>query len=509
MNKILSSRNQITKNALFLYLRMILVMLISLVSVRILLDSLGVEDYGLYNAIGGVVTSLSFITSTLTNASQRFFSYELGRENCNIKKTFNTVFYIYLGASILFIILLLVGGIWFIENKMIIPIGQIEIAKKILFYTTFSFAITIITNPFTAIIMAYEEMALYAYLSIIDVILKFIATLILLFVNNKVVAYAYLLLIVSILYFGLNFIICQKRYSECKISTMFDYRLFKSISIFSGWTLFGSVAGMGYNQGLNVMLNIFIGPIANAAYAIANQVANAINSLCSGFFSAVRPSFIRSFAIQDKEYSREIFDLSNKIAFVLLSIISIPLLVNTKYILRLWLGEIHELMIPFTRYMIIAILIQNLSMPLTTIAQGANIVKKYHVCVDGFTLIGLIFIYFIFKCYNSVSLALLAYIIIFLIAHVIRLFITKNAIEFSINSYLKNFALPATIIYLTDFGLYLIISNLFTANLIYLVVSIISSSALLLVMSYIGLLTKTEKNNLNHRMHYIIVKLKK
>lgn len=508
MNPQLSSRNKITKNAAFLYLRMILVMLISLVSVRILLKSLGVEDYGLYNAIGGVVASMTFITGTLTLSSQRFFSYELGKIDGNLTKVFNTIFIVYIGVAIVLFLLLSIGGCWFIEYKMIIPSGQLKIAKTVLILTVLTFITTVLTNPFPALIIAKEEMHLYAYLSITDVVMKLGAVLLLLLpLEKKIIVYSISIFIVSIIYILLNFFICHRRYKECRFALKYDLNLFKSISSFSGWTLFGSVAAMGYNQGLNVMLNVFIGPLANAAYAVANQVANAINSLGAGYFSAMRPSFIRSFAMNDKHYSRNIFNLSNIVSFLLLSVISIPLLLNTEIILKLWLGEIHEYMVSFTRLICCAILVQNLGMPLTTIAQGANIVRKYHLFVDGFTLVGLFILYILFKQGFTPQTVLIAYVIIFIIAHLIRILITKNTIELAFFSHLKSFLFPACCIYVSAFTLVWLSTMKISNALFTLLISILISTIYLTIMSYAILLTKDEKHNINLKLYGCYSKL--
>lgn len=445
----LSNKKTIAKNAAFLYVRMFFVMIITLISVRLILRVLGVEDYGIYNAIGGVVTSMSFISSILSNASQRYFSYEMEHQNIEkLKETFSTMMVIYIVISIIIFLILQYGGMWFLHNKMMIPSEKINIAESVLTFSMLTFIVTIMTNPFPALIIAHEEMGVYALLSIMDAILKFSAIIVLFFISeNQLVLYSVSLFIVSVIYAITCFSVCRFKYQEVRLKLSVNKKMLISIANFSGWTLFGSLANMGYTQGLNLMLNVFVGPIANAAYAIGNQVSNAINSLGSGFFSAMRPSMIKSIAKNDLQYTNELFNLSNKITFYLMSALSIPLLIYTPIILELWLGSVHEYMIPFTRILIFSIIVQNLGMPLTTLAQGANIVRKYHLCVDGFTLLALPLIYGLLKCGISSVTVLTVYVVIFCIAHIVRLFVTHNVIRFSIKDYLLNFLLPAIVIF--------------------------------------------------------------
>ena len=508
MNNVVSGKMRIVKNSVYLYIRMFLVMILSMISVRLLLKLLGVEDYGIYYAIGGVVTSLAFVTSTLSNASQRFFSYELGKlDNGDLKRVFNTIYEICIVVSVLLLIIILLGGFWFISYKMTIPPDKINLAKIVLVFSAITFIISVLNNPFTALIIAHEDMNLYALLSMVDMIIKFGAVLILLVpLKNKIIIYSASLLIASLIYIIINYLTCRSKYKSCRFKITYEPTEFKHIFAFSGWTMFGAVAGVGYNQGFNVLLNVFIGPLANAAFAISNQLANAINTLSAGVFSAIRPSFIKSFALKDKTYSKEMFEFSNKISFILLSLLSIPIIVYTSPILRLWLGDIHEYMVMFTRFIIIAIIIQNIGIPMTAIAQGANLVKKYHICVDGFTLLSLAAIYLLLKDKWDLKYVFSTYILIFAIAHFFRLLTTRNAIDLSIRKYIINFIIPGIIIYSIAVLLSWGIKLYFGESLFSLTIGSFSSSVLTILLWCRFMLSKIELENINNKIHELYKK---
>ena len=494
----LSNNKVIAKNAVFLYIRMFIVLVLSLVTVRLILQVLGVEDYGIFNAIGGVVTSMSFISSILSNASQRYFAFEMESNSVEkLKEIFTTICVIYVAISIVVFVILQFGGMWFLHNKMMVPTEKMEIAEIVLTFSMLTFIITIITNPFPALIIAHEEMGLYAMLSIFDAILKFIAVVILFFLSgNHLVIYSVSLFIASIVYIIVCYIICRRKYDEVRIKMSINIDMLKSIMNFSGWTLFGSLANMGYSQGINLMLNVFVGPIANAAFAIGNQVSNAINSLGSGFFSAMRPSMIKSIAKNDNNYTFNLFRLSNKITFYLISSLSIPLLLFTPEILSVWLSDVHEYMVPFTRILLVSILVQNLGMPLTTIAQGANIVQKYHLYVDGFTLLGLPLLLVLLYSGVSPIYVLNVYVVVFCIAHIIRLVVTHQIFKFSIRNYMLDFLIPSLFIFcmviFVSYELQRHCSNI----IISFIIGSVSSICLLTTCVYYILFDKNEREKI-------------
>ena len=384
----LSSGNKIMKNTVFLYFRMILIMLISLYTVRVVLNTLGVEDYGIYNAVGGVVTSMTFLTTVLSNASQRFFAVVMANGNHNgINKVFSSIFAVYIAISLLIILIVEFGGEWLITNKLTIPEDRISVSYTILHLSLATFIIGVLSTPFRALIVAYERMDIYAYVSIYEAIGKLLVVYLLYYTNyDKLETYASLILFIADSN-NLIYVLCACRKLYVRITTQIDIGIVKNVMGYSSWTLFGTVAGVANIQGSSILLNMFIGPIANAAFAIANQVSAAMQQFSSSFYTAVAPPLAKSVSSGDTVYMNKLFWYSSKAVFFLSFVILLPLFVQTEYILELWLGQVTPFTVSFVRIMLVYSLILAIGNPITTIIQAAGKVKLYHTAVDGFCLL--------------------------------------------------------------------------------------------------------------------------
>ena len=442
-----SNSKRIAKNTMYLYIRMVLTMLVSLITVRVVLNVLGVEEYGVYTSIAGVIASLSFISSVLASASQRFFSYEIGKDNeKSLNEVFGTVFITYCAVSIVIILMAETVGLWFVFNKMNIPTASVNAAHWVYQFALASFVITLIANPFQAIIISYEKMNIYAYMSIIEVIMKLgIAFLLYYRPIEKLKLYAVLMfvasLVVHLVYMGIGGKIVFKN----SIKLLWSKTRFKDIFNYTSWTLFGTVAGVCNSQGLNILLNLFYGPVANAAYAISNQVSAAVNSLAANFFVAVRPPLIKSYAQKDMDSTNTLFYFSTKVVFILLFIIAVPIIYKTELILKLWLGDVSPYMVSFVRCILIYTIVMRLSDPITVILQAANQVKIYHGIVDTFTMLSLPIAYVFLKMGAEANSVFIISIIIFVIAHFIRLLILKRNFDLSVKKYIYQIILPIII----------------------------------------------------------------
>ena len=422
---------------------MFLTMLVSLYTVRAVLQVLGVVDYGVYNAIGGVVTSLSFITGVMANASQRFFALELGKgENNKLNTYFNAILTIYILLSIIIILVIEFGGTWFLEQKLTIPEERMSAAHIVLHMSLATFIVTIVANPFQALLIANEKMNIYAYVSIIEVSLKLLVVF-LLYKSpiDKLVFY-------SILIFSITFIVHSIYVFWCINNTKIKYRIqykgneFKDIFSYSSWTLFGTVSGVASIQGSSIILNIFCGPIANTAFAIATQISTVIQQFASSFFTAVRPPLTKSYGAGEYIYMKKLYHFSNKALFALTFAVVFPLFVKTEFILSLWLGEISLYMVCFVRIMMIYAVVLCLNSPITTIVQAAGKVKMYHLVVDGFSLLVLPCLYLFCKMGLDANYCLIVNVLIFSIAHLLRLIVLRKVADFSISDYCLHFLLP-------------------------------------------------------------------
>ena len=418
-------------------------MIVSLYTVRVVLQELGVEDYGIYSAVGGIVSSLTIFISSLSMASQRFFSIEIGRGDTDkLNRIFSSISLLYLLAGSLIFIIAETVGVWFLNNKMVIPLYRMDAAFVILQCTLISFFVSIIVSPFQAIIIAKEDMKIYALVGVFDVVVKLLIVYLLqIFDTDKLILYAVLLLVSSIFFQFIYLIFTIRKYKEIKLILRWDSQHIKSIVGFAGWSFVGCLAYLCNAQGLNLLLNIFFGPIVNAAYNIGNSVKNAVNQLGSNFFVAVRPSLIKEYAANNLEYVCKLFLFSTKLIFCLLFIIMFPITIETKGILSLWLGEPGEYMVTFVRLMLIWALLLNLSDPITAVVQAANKVKSYHLKVDIFTLLSLPLAYLAFKLGASPEWSFIISVLVLFVAHIIRLFILRTIINVGFANYFKNIVL--------------------------------------------------------------------
>lgn len=445
----LSSGKKIMRNTILLYLRMFVMMLISLLTVRLVLRVLGIEDYGIYNAVGGVVTSLSFLTSVLTNASQRFFAVELAKNKENkINKLFSSMIAVYIVICILIVLTLEIGGLWMIDNMLTIPTERLKVAYLVFHVSLATFIVNVLTAPLTALIIAHEKMDIFAYVSLLESIGKLILVCLLyLTTTDKLLAYSLSLFLIAVLVnIFYHFFVYWN--IKIKVKLLFDRNIIKSVLEYSSWTLFGTTAGVVNMQGNSILLNIFIGPIANAAFAIANQVSALVQQFSSSFYTAVTPPLTKSFSSGETDYMNNLFWFSSKAMFLLSYIILFPIFIQTEYILKIWLGEVSLHMVNFVRIILVYTLILTMGNPITTIVQAAGKVKLYHSVVDGFSLLVFPTSYVVLKLYNNPELALIGMVVIFSIAHLLRLLVLSNTIDFSFLEYIKQIIFPCLIIVL-------------------------------------------------------------
>lgn len=449
-----NNNKQIAKNTLFLYLRMFLTMAVSLFTVRVVIRTLSVSDYGLYSAVGGVILTFSFITGVLTNASQRFFSVELGKgTEGKVKEIFSTLFITYIGVSIVVVLLAETVGLWFLVNKMTIPEGRGGAAMWVYQFALASFVVTLMTNPFQALIIAQERMNLYACISILDVVLKLlIVYMLLLFDYDKLKVYAVLMFLSHIITSTIYILYCKTKFRETHIIWRVDKSLFKTVFSYSSWTLFGTVAGMCNTQGMNLLLNVFFGTISNAAYSVASQVYHTVGLFANSFYTAVKPPLIKNYAGGNFEYVNKLFLFSSKSLFVLLFIVVLPLMVCTESILQIWLGQVGDYMVSFVRLSLIYTTVLTISYPITAIVQAGGFVKLYHTLVDGFSILALPIVYVLFKLRFDAEWAYITSIVIFSVAHFLRMYVLKRVFPlFEVKSYVFRFVIPAVLTFIVLF----------------------------------------------------------
>lgn len=420
-------------------------MVVSLYTVRIVLRALGAEDYGIYNVVAGVVTMLSFLSQTMSSSTQRFYSYELGREGMQkLYDVFSISMNMYLIISVAILIIGETLGLWFVNTELVIPAERMVTANWIYQFSLISFVATILAVPYSAAIIAHEDMSVYAVISISDCLLKLGGALAVRFVSfDKLFAYGLAMMAIACFTSVFYTLFARHRYSECRYRRVRDNSLFKTLASFWGWNLFGSFAGVANNQGNNILINIFFGPVVNAARSIAFSISNAVSAFCNNFYMAIRPPLVKSYASGEHAYMMLLFYFSNKFVYYLLLIICLPLILEMHFILEVWLSEVTEYMVVFSQLAIVYTFIAALEHPITTLVHATGKNKKYSIYVESVILLSLPLSYVAFKLGAGPVSTFWITILIFAVAHIVRLLVLKSLIRFSIIEYSRIFLIPA------------------------------------------------------------------
>lgn len=472
-------------------------MLVSLYTVRIVLKTLGIVDYGIYNVVGGVVSMFVILSSTMATASQRFFAFDIGSNNTDkLKQTFSLTFLLYILISIVVLVLGETLGLWFLNNKMQIPESRIDAANWVYQFAILSFIASLVAIPYNAIIIARERMTIYAYVSIAEVILKLLAVFFLMFIDaDKLKLYAVLMFIVSCFVTVTYYIICRKRFIETRYQFFWDKEIFVSLFSFSSWKLIGSLSGLLGNQGLNILMNVFFGPAINAAKGISTQINTVVTSFSNNFYMSVRPQITKAHAENNTDYSIQLMLRSSKFAFFLLLVISLPILFKASFVLNLWLDETTLYMIYFTKLVIIYSLINSLENPLTALVQATGNIRKYEVFVGAITLLVLPISYILYKLGFSPEIAYYIQIGLCIIALFVRLYILRELFSFKVSLYLNKVLFIILLVLIVAIIPPLVISFLWDDNtwFNFIMISIICVLSVLCSVYFIGLESSEKK----------------
>lgn len=377
------NNKRIAKNTIMLYIRQILILLVGLYTVRVVLKTLGMEDYGVYNVVAGAVSMFSFLTGAMAIGSQRFFSYYIGKGDVSgLKDLFKNTFTIYLLLSFIIVVLSETIGIWFINNKLVIPETRQVAANVIFQFSIISFVFSMLNAPFIACLLSHEDMTIYARVGIMEVFFK-LAIALLLFVLpfDKLICYGLLLLVVSIITTSIYAQYCRKNYQECRIGLAWDKKMISEVASFSGWNLFGNVAWVVKNQGTSFMLNMFFGPTMNAAQNLATQIRGVIGSFADNFTNAVKPQIVKTYACNDYYEMNKLMYSSSKLAFILMIVIVIPVILNIEFILDIWLETVPDYASSFTKLMLLEATIEAMSAPSATANQATGKIKYYQMII--------------------------------------------------------------------------------------------------------------------------------
>lgn len=441
----ISNNKRIAKNTLFLYFRMLLIMGVSLYTVRVVLDTLGVVDYGIYNVVAGVVTFFSFLSGTMASATQRFFSFAIGKEDSeSLKKIFSVNLLIYATIAIVALILLGTIGSWFIHEQLKIPAERVEAAITVFYFAVFTFVLTIFTSPFIAIIIAHEDMKIYAYVSVLEAIMKLGVVYLLIFVSwDKLELYGILLFFVAIINMLIYLSICTMKYKECQFRRFYwDKKLMHEIVGFTGWTLFGQLTTVVRNQAVTILLNQMFTPVVVAARAIANNVTSQVNIFSSNFNTSLYPPIIKSYAANNKQEMFSLLFFGSKATFFLMWILALPLFLEMEAVLTLWLKTPPPEAVLFTRLALVEALINSVSLPLTTAARAPGKMKVYELTLGSIQIAIFFIAWFVLLLGGEAYTVFVVAIVANLIMFIIRVVIVRNLIGLPLNLFFKQVVFP-------------------------------------------------------------------
>ena len=474
---------------------MLIILIISLYTSRVVLSVLGADDFGIYNVVGGVVVLFSFLTNAMTSSTQRFLNYNLGLNDENkVIKVFNTAIITHFTIFVLVFILAETIGLWFVKTQLNIPPDRTTAMLWVYQMSVLSTLINIMVIPYRASIIAAEKMSVFAYVSILEALLKLIIVLILPYVTtDKLISYVVLLSFVSILNFVIYEEVCRRKLSFTRFHLQWDKAQYKEQISFSGWYLFGGLAMVGSKQGTNILINIFFNVAINASVGIANQVRNAVYGFITSFQTAFNPPIVKLYAAGEVEELLKLIYRSSKFSYFLLFTLSFPIILFCKEVLSIWLVDVPEYAVIFTQLVMIESFTEALSSPLWIAIGATGKVQKYQFFVSLIILSSLPLIYISFKLGFNPIIAFLINLIISIIALLYRLLYITKYVHYSFHDYFIQVILPCLKITLISIPVPLILKYYFCAStistLLILAVSIVIST----ITIYLIGLNKSER----------------
>ena len=434
-----SNNKRIAKNTLLLYFRMFLLMGITLYTSRVVLNTLGVEDYGVYNVVGGFVAMFGILTSSLSGAISRFITVELGKGDLQrLRDVFSTSVKVQFIMSLVIAILGEAVGIWFLNSHMQIPEGREVAAQWVLHCSILSFIVSLISVPFNSTIIAHERMSAFAYISILEAVLKLgIVYLLVLSGLDKLILYSILMLTIQVLLTSIYWIYCRRNFRETKGKSTFDKRLFGEMWSFAGWNLLGNGAYILNTQGVNMIMNVFFGVVVNAARGIANQVNGAVQQFVNNFMMALNPQITKSYAVGDKQTAFTLACRGAKFSYLLMYCLALPIMMEANHILTLWLGTPPNESASYVIWTLLASMTTVTGQPLLTLQMAHGNIKKYQIYI---TLFGFAPFPFTWLGYAFGAPAVWAFIIYFIVYYIliyVRMWLVHGSTGLPYTMYLR------------------------------------------------------------------------
>lgn len=487
----MSDNKRIAKNTLFLYIRMFLIMGVTLYTSRIVLQVLGETDFGLYNVVGGIVMMFTFLNGSLAGATSRFITYEIGRQDyVRLHKIFNVSLLTHIMIALVIVILAETVGLWFLYNKMVIPEGRFDAAFWVFQISVISCVLSITQVPYSAMIIAHERMNIYAYVGIFEVMFKLlIAYLIMISPYDKLVVYAFLLFLVQMMLMIYYRMFCNKHFSGCSLMFVKDKTMYKHMFVYAGSDIIGNLAVLAQGQGLNILLNMFFGPAVNAARGVAYQVQGAVTQFSGNFMTAVKPQIIKQYAAGKINEMMRLVVHSSCFSYYLMLLLVMPICLEADYILTLWLGEYPDYTVSFLRLVLVLCMIQTLKTPRTTVFHATGKILLPNIVVGTILCLALPVAYVVLKMGFDPNSVFWTAIVSMMLSEVAGIFIMKSLIDCSVRNYVLNVHIRCLIVTGLSLAILLPIYSLMSiqgfAKLI--IITLITTLSILLVSYTVGL----------------------
>lgn len=488
---------KIAKNTLYLYFRMILLMSINLYASRLVLKLLGIEDYGIYNIVGGVVNMFTFMGGAMTAATQRYLNYYLGQNNKkDLQRVFNASLRIHLVAAIIIVILCETLGLWFLYDKLVIPSERFDAAFWAFQCCIIATAGVILSYPYNAIIIAREKMSAFAYISIYEATMKLLI-IYLLYVSpfDRLIVYAVFFMFVQLSVTFIYRLYCRRHFEETKfMSCGINKNLIRELMSFSGWNFLGNISAVLLLQGTNILLNLFFGPVVNAAKGVSMQVQHVINQFFTNFQTAQNPQIVKTYAAGEYTEMHKLIFRSSRISFYLALIVIIPVTYKVNAILSLWLETVPKYTGIFVIYTLLFSLIQTMSMPVHMGCMATGNVKKLMMATSAIFFMVIPIGYLVLKYSNNPVSIFQLMLVLYIFAQIIRVGITANQIKFSPKLYIKKTILPILLTGSISFLICGLLSIFFSDNFWEIVCYSICTTLVITSVSYFIGMDKYEKN---------------
>ncbi len=500
MESVKDANKRIARNTILLYIRTFLILIISLYTSRVVINTLGIEDYGIYNVVGGFVAMFSIISATLTGTTQRYLTFELGKvDNEKSKEVFGAALNIHIGLSLILLLLLETIGLWFINVHLNIPSERLYATNWVYQCSLLTFLLNILSAPYNAAIIAHEKMGAFAYISLLEVVLKLIAVLLLAFSPfDQLIYYSILLLLVAIVIRMIYTIYCKIHFDETKYVFCRNKSLYRDMAGFAGMTFLGGLSNILSNQGVNILLNLFFGVTVNAARGISVQVQGAVTKFVMDFTTAINPQITKSYAANDIERSLDLVYKGSRFSFYLLLMLALPIMFKTPYILQLWLKQYPEFTVAFVVLTLILAMTEVLSTTLTTAIFATGTIKNFCLWIGGLRLLNLPICYVLLKMGGAPTDVFYVLITMNIVLLFVRIIVISKLTNTNGYLFVKNVVYRVILVAIAATGVTFLINKICPDTILGLLfLAILSCSMSSLIIYSLGL-KKTERQAINH-----------